>query len=269
MEDEKQRRYSGQHLPLSGGSRCAGSLSTPALVAGLRIASSGSSASGSPVRCLSIPAGARGSSLGGESTSRCAGDFPLAGEAIGNGLGTDLVGARYLGLFDASAVLVLLGFGVAVEVQIGHDVPLGLTGSEGAAEAENLTGKHPPDETNGVTALVVSGDGNINVLGGRVTVAKSLCIVNTTKRQRGGRRASTYNDGDVDVGSLLDGLGISARVGDDDQARLLERAGDVVGEVTGGEATSDGNGASVGGELENGTLSVGTGGNDTDCSHVS
>lgn len=74
-----------------------------------------------------------------------------------------------------------------------------------------------------------------------------------------------YDDGDVDVGSLLDGLGVGARVGDDDEAGLLERAGDVVGEVTGGEATGNGDGASVGGELEDGTLTVGTGRDDTDC----
>lgn len=75
----------------------------------------------------------------------------------------------------------------------------------------------------------------------------------------------TYDDGDVDVGSLLDGLGVGARVGDDDQARLLERAGDVVGEVTGCEATGNGDGAGVGGELEDGTLSVGTGRDDANC----
>ncbi len=75
---------------------------------------------------------------------------------------------------------------------------------------------------------------------------------------------STYDDGDVDVGGLLDGLGVSARVGDDDQAGLLERAGDVVGEVTGGEATGNGDGAGVGGELEDGTLTVGTGRDDAD-----
>jgi hypothetical protein len=76
----------------------------------------------------------------------------------------------------------------------------------------------------------------------------------------------TYDDGDVDVGSLLDGLGVGARVGDNDQAGLLERAGDVVSEVTGGEATGNGNGAGVGGELEDGTLSVGTGRDDANCS---
>jgi hypothetical protein len=176
MEERLQRRYSEQYLPLSG-SLCASGLSTPALVAGLDVAST---SGGSPVRGrLSVPGSTRGSSLGGESTGRCARDFPLAGEAVGNSSGTDLVGTRDLGLLDASAVLVLLGFGVAVEVQIGHDVPLGLTGSEGATEAEDLTGKHPPDETNGVTSLVVGGDGNIDVLGGRVTVAKSLVSVST------------------------------------------------------------------------------------------
>jgi hypothetical protein len=75
----------------------------------------------------------------------------------------------------------------------------------------------------------------------------------------------TYDDGDVDVGSLLDGLGIGARVGDDDQARLLERTGDVVGEVTGGETSSNGDGTSVCGELEDGTLAVGTGRDDANC----
>ena len=75
----------------------------------------------------------------------------------------------------------------------------------------------------------------------------------------------TYDDRNVDVGGLLDGLGISARVRDDDQAGLLERAGDVVGEVTGGETASNGGGTRVGGELEDGTLSVGTGGDDADC----
>lgn len=77
---------------------------------------------------------------------------------------------------------------------------------------------------------------------------------------------STYNDGDVDVGSLLDSLGVGAGVGNDNQARLAERAGDVVGEVTGGEATGNGDSASVGSELEDGTLAVGTGRDDADWS---
>jgi hypothetical protein len=72
----------------------------------------------------------------------------------------------------------------------------------------------------------------------------------------------THDDGDVDVGSLLDSLGVGAGVGDDDQAGLLEGAGDVVGEVTGGEATGNGDGTGVVGELQDGTLTVGTGRDD-------
>lgn len=135
------------------------------------------------------------------------------------------------------------------EVEIDHDVPGGLAGVDGSTEAEDLTGEHPPDGTNGVATLVVGRDGNVDVLGGGVGVAKG-------------------DHGDVDVGSLLDGLGIGAGVGDDDQTGLLERTGDVVGEGTGGETTSDGLGTGVGGELEDGTLSVGTSGDDTDIGGV-
>ena len=135
------------------------------------------------------------------------------------------------------------------EVQINHDVPGGLAVEDGAPQAEDLTGKHPPDEANGVATLVVGGDGDINVLGGRVGIAEG-------------------DNGDVDVAGLLDGLVVGARVGDDDQAGLLERAGDVVGQRTGGEATGDGDGAGVSRELEDGTLAVGTGGDDADVGGV-
>jgi len=175
MEERFKRRDSEQYLPLGSRLRTSG-LSAPALAGSGLTTGGGGPVSGG----LSVPGGGSGSSLGGESTGRCARDFPLAGEAIGNGSGTDLVGTGDLGLLNASAVLVLLGFGVAVEVQIGHDVPLGLAGSEGAAQAEDLTGKHPPDETDGVASLVVGGDGNVDVLGGRVTVAKSLVTVSLT-----------------------------------------------------------------------------------------
>lgn len=100
-----------------------------------------------------------------------------------------------------------------------------------------------------MATLVVGGDGNVDELGRRVRVAEG-------------------NDGDVDVGSLLDGLGVGARVGDNNQAGLFERSGDVVGERTGGETTSNGLGAGVGGELEDGTLTVGTGGDHTDIGGV-
>jgi hypothetical protein len=94
--------------------------------------------------------------------------------------------------------------GIHTEVQINHDiVPGSLAVVDGTSQAENLAGKHPPDGTNGVATLVVGGDSDINVLARRIGVAKG-------------------NDGDVDVRSLLDGLGISSGVGDNNQAGLLE-----------------------------------------------
>ena len=51
---------------------------------------------------------------------------------------------------------------------------------------------------------------------------------------------------------------ISSWISDDDQTWFLERAGDVVGEVTWGETTSNGDSTGVGSELENGTLTVWT-----------
>lgn len=135
------------------------------------------------------------------------------------------------------------------EVQINHDVPRSLAVVDGTTEAENLTGQHPPDTANGVTTLVVGGDGNVDELGRGVSVAEG-------------------NDGNVDVGSLLDGLGVGARVGNDNQTGLLEGSGDVVRERSGGETTSDGLGTGVGGELEDGTLTVRTGRDDTHISGV-
>jgi hypothetical protein len=135
------------------------------------------------------------------------------------------------------------------EVEIDHDIPGGLAVVDGTAETEDLTGKHPPDETDGVTALVVGGDGNIDELGRGVSVAEG-------------------NDRDVDIAGLLDGLGVGAGVGDDDQTGLLERTGDVVGEGAGGEATGNGLGTGVGGELQDGALAVGTSGDDADVAGV-
>lgn len=214
------------------------------------------SGAGSPVGTLSIPAGGSSSTggSGGSSegsagvTSAGGGGIPvLTSEAGLDGTSANLLSTGDLGLI--SDLLVLLGLGVAVEVEIDNGVPLGLAGSEGTAETEDLTGKHPPDETDGVTTLVVGGDGNIDEVGGGVSVAKG-------------------NDGDVDIRGLLDGLGISARVGHDDETGLLERAGDVVGEVTGGETTGNGGGTGVGGELQDSTLTVGTSGDDTDIGGV-
>lgn len=84
----------------------------------------------------------------------------------------------------------------------------------------------------------------------------------------GGVSVAEGNDGDVDVRGLADGLVVDAGVGDDDDAGLLERTGDVVGEGTGGEAAGNGSGTSVGGELEDGTVAEGAARDDTDVSGV-
>jgi hypothetical protein len=139
--------------------------------------------------------------------------------------------------------------GKHTEVQINHGLPGSLAVVDGTTEAENLTGKHPPDGTNGVATLVVGGDGNIDVLGGRVGVTEG-------------------NDGDVDVAGLLDSLGIGAGVRDDNQAGLLEGTGDVVGERTGGETTGNGLGTGVSGELQDSALTVGTSGDNADVGRV-
>lgn len=147
------------------------------------------------------------------------------------------------------SLLVLLGLRVAVEVEIDHDIPLGLAVGNGATETEDLTGQHPPNQTNGVTSLVVGWDGYVDELGWGVGVAEG-------------------DNGNVDIGSLLDSLSIGAGVGHDDEAGLLERAGDVVGEVTWGETTGDGDSSSVVGKLQDSTLTVGTSRDDTDVGWV-
>lgn len=207
---------------------------------------------GSPVTALSLPAGGTDSGSGRESSTRSTSTRSLGvpvvtGEARLDGTGADLLSTRDLGL--VGNLLVLLRLGVTVEVQVDNNVPVNLTRSKSATETEDLTGQHPPDQTDGVTTLVVGGDGNVNEVGGGVSVAES-------------------NDGDVDVAGLLDGLGIGARVGHDDQTGLLERAGDVVGEVTGGETTGNGGGTGVRGELEDSTLTVGTSRDHTDVGRV-
>ena len=100
-----------------------------------------------------------------------------------------------------------------------------------------------------MTTLVVGWDGYIDELGWRVSVAKS-------------------DDWNVDVGSLLDGLSIGTRIGDDDETGLLERTGDVVGEVTRGETTSNGDSSGVSSELQDSTLTVRAGRDDTDIGWV-
>jgi hypothetical protein len=90
-----------------------------------------------------------------------------------------------------------------------------------------------------VLGLVVGGDSNINVLEGGISVSKR-------------------DDGDVDIRGFENGLEVGARIGTDNQTRLTERAGDVIGEGTGGETTDNSFGTNVLGELKGSTVTVRT-----------
>mmetsp|Transcript_8315 Transcript_8315/g.21011 ORF Transcript_8315/g.21011 Transcript_8315/m.21011 type:complete len:358 (-) Transcript_8315:59-1132(-) len=138
--------------------------------------------------------------------------------------------------------------GVLEEEQVDGDIPRVLS-ADCAPQAQDLACQQPVQQANGQLALVVSGDGAVDVGQGGVGVGEG-------------------RDGDVHVGSLLHGLEVGAGVGDQQQTRLLELLGDLVGEGTGGEAALNALGASVLGELEHSTLGVGAGGHDADVGGV-
>jgi hypothetical protein len=137
-----------------------------------------------------------------------------------------------------------LCFGVSVHEQINHDFPVFFTGDI-ATELEDFASKEPEAVSNGVLGLVVGGNGNINPVGGRVSVAKS-------------------DHGDVHVGGLLDGLMVKTGVANNDEAGLHELLGVVIGKGTGNPLSTEVLGTSVGSELEDSTLGEGALGNDQD-----
>ena len=100
-----------------------------------------------------------------------------------------------------------------------------------------------------MTTLVVGWNSNIDEFSWGVGIAKT-------------------NDWDVDIAGFLDGLSVGSWIGDDDESRFLEGAGDVVGEVTRGETTGNGLRTGVSRELEDGTLTIWTGRDDTDIGWV-
>lgn len=100
-----------------------------------------------------------------------------------------------------------------------------------------------------MTTFVVRRDGDVDEFGWGVGITEG-------------------DDGNVDVGCFLDSLSVGARIGDDDEARLFERAGDVIGEISRGETPSNGDSAGVGGELEDSTLAIGAGRNYSDVGWV-
>jgi hypothetical protein len=88
---------------------------------------------------------------------------------------------------------------------------------------------------------VVTGDGHVDKVYARVGVAEG-------------------NTGDIDVGSFHDGLLIGTGVGDHKKSGFLEFLGILIGKGTGSPSTgTGGDGASVLGVFEDGSLSVGSG----------
>ncbi len=161
----------------------------------------------------------------------CRGDVPLSdGRHIGLACSSSLGLRLFL-------LLLLDLLGVAVEEHVDHDVPPIGGAGDGAAEAEHLARKEPPDEADRMARLVVRRDRNVDVLERRVRV---------------GQR----DDGDVDVRRLADRLVVDARVRHDDQPRLLERTRDVIRERARGEAPCDRLCARVGGVFEDRAVAV-------------
>ena len=155
-------------------------------------------------------------------------------------------GSRGSGLLTSGKKLLLLLLkllNISVEEQIDRDFP-GRGTVNGATHAENFASQQPVHKTDGKLGLVVARDGAIDVLKRRVRVAQA-------------------NHGDANVRGLLDSLGIDARVSYDQQTRLLELLGLLVGESTGGEAAGNAGSTSELGELEDSTLAERTAG-DTD-----
>ena len=211
----------------------------------------------SPVRSIRLPARSRlrtcgiGRSTESRRTARRIRHLPLsvAREALINSLCTDIIHARDLAFLDTRRIFILFRLRITVEVQIHHDIPFCLAVRKRPAQTEHLARQHPPDQPNSMTPLVIRRDGDIDILGRRIGIAER-------------------NDRDIDIRRFLDGLCVGARVRDNDQAGLFERARDVVGEVAWGEASRDGGGAGVGGKFENGALAVGAGGDDGDVGGV-
>lgn len=138
-----------------------------------------------------------------------------------------------------AADLLLLGIGVSEHEEIDHDFP-GLVTSEIATELLNLTGEEPEHVGDGLLGFVVGGDGNINPVKGGVGVAKG-------------------NNGDVHVGSLSEGLMVEAGVAHNNESRLEVLLGVLVSKSTWDPLATHVVGASVCGELEDGSLGVLTG----------
>lgn len=175
--------------------------------------------------------------LGSEDGVGSVSSIPL-GLDSSNSVGSSGVAVLSSGLGGSGSLvggLLLNLFRVSVEEQVGKGLPV--SSGDGSLQSENLSAEEVPHQTDGLSGLVVGGDGNIDKLERSVGVTES-------------------NDGNVDVGSLSDSLVVDSGVGDNNHSGLLERSSNVVGEVTGGESTSNGLSTSESGKLEDGSVTV-------------
>mmetsp|Transcript_828 Transcript_828/g.761 ORF Transcript_828/g.761 Transcript_828/m.761 type:complete len:283 (-) Transcript_828:74-922(-) len=142
-----------------------------------------------------------------------------------------------LGLLFLVSLLKLLN--ITVEEKINGDVPVGSAG-DGSTKSENLTGQHPVNKSDGKLTLVIGRDSNIDKLERRVGITKS-------------------DNGDVYIRRLLNGLGISSWVSNNQKTGFLELLCDLVSESSWCETSSDRVGSGVVSKLEDGAHTVGTG----------
>mmetsp|Transcript_6064 Transcript_6064/g.14772 ORF Transcript_6064/g.14772 Transcript_6064/m.14772 type:complete len:354 (+) Transcript_6064:624-1685(+) len=155
------------------------------------------------------------------------------------------------GLSGSLSLLLLLPlqfFGIAIEEEIHHNIPLRRP-RHTTTETENLASKKPVEKSDRLFTLVVSGDSDVNVAERRVRVTES-------------------NSGQVHVGGLTNGLHVSARISDYEETGFEEFLLDLVGEGTGGETTGEHLSTSVLTELQHSPLAVGASGNDAHISGV-
>jgi len=152
------------------------------------------------------------------------------GSEIITGLGIFSV---YLSFFSSGG---LLGIWVSVHEEINHDVPL-LVAGDFTTELKGLASEEPEAVGNGVTSLVVSGDGNVNPV-------------------ERGVRVSESNNGDVHVGSLGQALVVETWVANDNKSGFEELLGVLVGKSSGYPLATEVVSTGVSGELEDGALSV-------------
>jgi len=89
----------------------------------------------------------------------------------GGGFSGNLVGSSGSGGLVSGFTFDLLR--VSVEEQIGKNIPCIGSSANGSPQSEDFSAEQVPDETNGVSGLVVAGNGNINELQGSISVTQS------------------------------------------------------------------------------------------------